>query len=61
MFFILVTYLLLLAWLVVFACCVIMAVFCAVNWGVCNTTEIGFDEGKIDFYPFHFLFPEGNE
>jgi len=58
-FFILVTYLLTLAWLVVFACCVVMTIFCAINWGVCNTDEIGFDEGKIDFYPFHFLFPEG--
>ena len=28
--------------------------------GICSTKEIQYDEQKIDFYPFHFLFPEGD-
>ncbi len=28
--------------------------------GVCSTKEIQYDEGKIDFYPFHFMFPAGS-
>lgn len=57
--FICVTYLLLLCWVVVFACCVIMTMFYALSWGVCNTDEIGWESGTIDFYPYHFLFPKG--
>ena len=57
--FIFVTYVLLFAWVVVLACCVVMTVFYTMSWGVCNTDEIGWDEGTIDFYPFHFMFPEG--
>jgi hypothetical protein len=26
---------------------------------VCSTKEIQYDEGIIDFYPFHFMFPAG--
>jgi hypothetical protein len=26
---------------------------------VCNTDEIGWESGTIDFYPYHFLFPKG--
>ena len=50
---------LLFAWVIVLACCVVMTVFYTMSWGVCNTDEIGWDEGTIDFYPFHFLFPAG--
>ena len=57
--FIFVTYVLLFAWVVVLACCVVMTVFYTMSWGVCNTDEIGWDEGTIDFYPFHFMFPAG--
>lgn len=59
MIFIFIIYVLLLAWLVVFACCIIMTVFYTVSWGVCNTDEIQWNEGLIDFYPYHFLFPKG--
>ena len=59
MIFIFVTYLLLLCWLVVFGCCIIMTVFYSLSWGVCNTDEIGWEDGFIDFYPYHFLFPSG--
>ena len=33
----------------------------SIYWGVCGTPEIKDwrDDGKIDFYQFHFLFPEG--
>ncbi len=31
------------------------------SWGVCNTDEIGWESGTIDFYPYHFLFPKGND
>ena len=27
--------------------------------GICSTEEIGWDNGVIDFYPLHFMFPEG--
>jgi len=59
MIFIAITYFLLACWLAVFGCCIIMTVFCTVYWGVCNTDEIqwGRDDGFIDFYQFHFLFP----
>lgn len=59
MIFIFVTYVLLLAWIVVFACCIIMTVFYSLSWGVCNTDEIGWEDGFIDFYPYHFMFPQG--
>ena len=59
--FIFVTYVLLFAWVVVLACCVVMTVFYTMSWGVCNTDEIGWDEGTIDFYPFHFMFPVGKQ
>ena len=29
--------------------------------GMCSTKEIQWDAGKIDFYPFNFLFPEGSQ
>ena len=28
---------------------------------MCSTKEIQWDAGKIDFYPFNFLFPEGSQ
>ncbi len=86
MIFIFIIYLLLLAWISVFASCIVMTVFYTIryrnlpqepeppifefqtimfvrlsSWGVCNTDEIrwGRDGGFIDFYPFHFLFPDG--
>ena len=27
--------------------------------GICGTKEIGWNAGAIDFYPVHFMFPEG--
>lgn len=57
--FIFVTYVLLICWLIVFACCIVMTIFYSLSWGVCNTDEIGWDDGFIDFYPYHFLFPKG--
>ena len=59
MIFIFITYLLLFAWIVVFACCIVMTVFYTISWGVCNTDEISWNEGLIDFYPYHFMFPKG--
>ena len=59
--FITITYTLLFAWIVAFACCVVMTVFYTISWGVCNTSEIGWEDGFIDFYPFHFLFPAGTQ
>ena len=29
--------------------------------GMCSTDEIQWNEGKIDFYPYNFLFPEGSQ
>ena len=29
--------------------------------GICSTDEIQWNDGKIDFYPFSFLFPEGHQ
>ena len=59
MIFIFVTYILLFCWLIVFACCIVMTVFYSLSWGVCNTDEIGWEDGFIDFYPYHFMFPTG--
>lgn len=59
--FIFITYILLVAWLLVFVCCIVMTIFYTLSWGVCSTKEIQYDEGKIDFYPFHFMFPAGTE
>lgn len=59
--FIFITYILLLAWLVVLGCCIVMTTFTTLGWGVCSTDEIGWFDGVIDFYPFHFMFPEGTE
>ena len=59
--FIGIIYFLLVCWLIVFACNVIMLMVYSIYWGVCGTPEIKDwrDDGKIDFYQFHFLFPEG--
>jgi len=57
--FITITYVLLLAWLLVLGCCVVMTTFTTLGWGVCSTKEIGWFDGVIDFYPYHFMFPEG--
>eukprot|EP00092_Neocalanus_flemingeri_P033344 GFUD01036259.1.p1 GENE.GFUD01036259.1~~GFUD01036259.1.p1 ORF type:complete len:267 (-),score=56.16 GFUD01036259.1:205-1005(-) len=59
--FIFITYILLLAWLVVLLCCIVMTTFYTLSWGVCSTDEIGWDNGVIDFYPLHFMFPEGTQ
>jgi len=62
--FIFITYVLLLAWLLVLVCCIVMTTFYTVYWGVCSTNDIRLDTqggGKIDFYPFHFMFPEGTQ
>jgi len=59
--FIFITYVLLLAWLVVLGCCIVMTLFYTIYWGVCETKEISYDEQKIDFYPYHFLFPKGTQ
>ena len=29
--------------------------------GVCSTDEIGWENGVIDFYPLHFMFPAGTQ
>ena len=29
--------------------------------GVCSTEEVEWNRGSIDFYPFHFMFPEGSQ
>eukprot|EP00092_Neocalanus_flemingeri_P033343 GFUD01036258.1.p1 GENE.GFUD01036258.1~~GFUD01036258.1.p1 ORF type:complete len:267 (+),score=62.25 GFUD01036258.1:46-846(+) len=59
--FIFITYILLLAWLVVLLCCIVITTFYTLSWGVCSTDEIGWDNGVIDFYPLHFMFPEGTQ
>eukprot|EP00088_Acartia_fossae_P010120 TRINITY_DN14982_c0_g1_i1.p1 TRINITY_DN14982_c0_g1~~TRINITY_DN14982_c0_g1_i1.p1 ORF type:complete len:261 (-),score=32.80 TRINITY_DN14982_c0_g1_i1:242-1024(-) len=59
--FIFIIYILLVAWMVVFACCIAVTVFYSLSWGVCSTKEIQYDQAKIDFYPFHFMFPEGTQ
>merc|ERR1712106_176188 len=59
--FIFITYVLLLAWLVVLVCCIVMTIFYTLSWGICGTKEIGWNAGAIDFYPVHFMFPEGTE
>ncbi len=59
MIFIFVTYVLLLAWMAVFGCCIVMSIMYSLSWGVCNTDEIGWEDGFIDFYPYHFMFPKG--
>lgn len=59
--FIIITYLLLLVWLVKFAACIVATVFYGVSFGVCDTDEIEHEGGKIDFYPFHYLFPAGTQ
>jgi len=59
--FIFLVYILLVAWLVVLFCCIIVTTFYSLSWGMCSTDEIQWNEGKIDFYPFNFLFPEGSQ
>ena len=36
-----------------------MTTFYTLSWGICSTEEIGWDNGVIDFYPLHFMFPQG--
>ncbi|XP_071748222.1 neuronal membrane glycoprotein M6-b isoform X3 [Lepeophtheirus salmonis] len=57
--FIGITYILLILWLIKFAACIVTTVFYTLSWGLCDTDEIAWEDGFIDFYPFHFLFPNG--
>jgi len=59
--FIVITYILLIAWIMVLVCCIVVTVAYTLSWGICSTDEIGWDNGVIDFYPLHFLFPEGTQ
>merc|ERR1711872_342074 len=59
--FIFITYVLLVAWLLIFLCCVVMTTFYTLSWGICSTKEIQWENGVIDFYPLHFLFPTGTQ
>eukprot|EP00096_Caligus_rogercresseyi_P011170 TRINITY_DN4314_c0_g1_i2.p1 TRINITY_DN4314_c0_g1~~TRINITY_DN4314_c0_g1_i2.p1 ORF type:complete len:269 (-),score=58.45 TRINITY_DN4314_c0_g1_i2:308-1114(-) len=56
-----ITYLLLILWLIKFGACVITTVFYTLSWGLCDTAEIAWEDGIIDFYPFHFMFPNGTD
>ena len=49
----------LLAWVGVLVCCIVVTTFYTVSWGICDTPEIEWQNGVIDFYPVHFLFPKG--
>merc|ERR1712242_454711 len=59
--FIFLTYVLLVAWLLVLFCCIVITTGTTLSWGVCSTKEIQWDAGSIDFYPLNFLFPEGSQ
>jgi len=59
--FIFITYLLLLAWVGVLVCCIVVTTFYTVSWGICDTPEIEWQNGVIDFYPVHFLFPKDTQ
>jgi len=59
--FIFLTYILLLAWILVLFCCIIVTTFYSLSWGVCNTTEVSWQYGSIDFYPLNFLFPKDSQ
>lgn len=59
--FIFLIYILLVTWLGVLFCCIIVTIFYSLSWGICSTDEIQWNDGKIDFYPFSFLFPEGHQ
>ncbi|CAB4057545.1 unnamed protein product [Lepeophtheirus salmonis] len=39
--------------------CIIFIGITYIFWGLCDTDEIAWEDGFIDFYPFHFLFPNG--
>jgi len=54
-------YILVVSWLIVLACCIVMTTFYTLSWGICRTEEIGWDNGVIDFYPLHFMFPQGTQ
>jgi len=61
--FIFITYILLMAWLLVLGCCIIMTTFTTLYWHVCGTDEVIHqrDGGFIDFYQFNFMFPKDTE
>ena len=61
MFFIILSYVLLLAWLLMLMVTLVVTTLYTLSWGVCTNTEVRAEDGNLDFYILNFLFPPGSK
>lgn len=59
--FIILSYVLLLAWLLIFIVNIVVTTLYTLSWGVCSDTDLRGPDGALDFYYFNFLFPPGSQ
>ena len=61
MFFIILSYVLLVAWLGMLMINLVVTTLYTLSWGVCSNTEVRAEDGNLDFYVLNFLFPSGSQ
>ena len=61
LFFIILSYVLLVAWLGMLLISLVVTTLYTVSWGVCSNTEVRAEDGQLDFYVLNFLFPPGSQ
>ena len=61
LFFIILSYVLLVAWLAMLMINLVVTTLYTISWGVCSNTEVRAEDGRLDFYILNFLFPAGSQ
>ena len=61
MFFIILSYVLLVAWLGMLMINLVVTTLYTLSWGVCSNTKVRAEDGELDFYILNFLFPSGSQ
>ena len=61
LFFIILSYVLLVAWLGMLMINLVVTTLYTLSWGVCSNTEVRAEDGVLDFYILNFLFPSGSQ
>ena len=56
-----VRYVLLIGWMGIFMVNLIVTTLYTLSWGVCSSSEVRTEDGRLDFYYFNFLFPPGSQ
>ena len=61
LFFIILSYVLLVTWLGMLMINLVVTTLYTLSWGVCSNTEVRAEDGQLDFYVLNFLFPPGSQ